>query len=162
MVKNMGKKRTRKMRGKKTFGYGSKKKHRGAGSRGGRGMAGSFGHKRLMVLKEDPNHYGRRGFKKKHKKTIRTINLKGLEILAEKLGKKKFNLPELGYDKVLGTGKLTNSLEIEACMFSQKAKLKIEEAGGKAIQIGQKKSRNEKIREEAESGNKIEENEKTE
>ena len=34
-------KKVRKFRGSHTHGYGSKKKHRGAGSRGGRGMAGS-------------------------------------------------------------------------------------------------------------------------
>ncbi|UCG95549.1 MAG: uL15 family ribosomal protein [archaeon] len=156
----MGKERTRKMRGKKTFGYGSKKKHRGAGSRGGRGMAGSFGHKRFRVMKEKPNHYGRRGFKKRRKKVVGAINLKSLNLLAEKLGKKNLNLAELGYQKVLGTGKVTNPLEIEAEIFSQKAKLKIEEAGGKAIQIGKEKGRIEKNQKQAESGNNVETEEK--
>ena len=32
-------KRVRKLRGSKTHGWGSKKKHRGGGSRGGRGMS---------------------------------------------------------------------------------------------------------------------------
>ena len=130
----MGKKRTRKMRGKKTFGYGSKKKHRGAGSRGGRGMAGSFKHKKIKILKENPDHYGKTGFKKKNVKKVRTINLKNLDTLAQKLGKEKINLTELGYDKVLGTGKISKKLEIEAELFSAKARKKIEEAGGKALQ----------------------------
>lgn len=138
----MGKKRTRKMRGKKTFGYGSKKKHRGGGSRGGRGMAGSFDHKKLKILKENPNHFGKRGFKKKNVKKIRVINLKNLEIEAEKLGKKKINLSELGYNKVLGTGKLTKPLEIEAEFFSENAKIKIKEVGGKVIELGQKLNEN--------------------
>lgn len=133
----MGKKTTRKMRGKKTFGYGSKKKHRGAGSRGGRGLAGSFKHKKFKILKENPDHYGKRGFKKKNKRVVRAINLKNLEIVAEKLGKNKIKLSELGYDKVLGTGKLTKPLEIEALFFSAGAKAKIEEAGGKAIQLAE-------------------------
>ena len=134
----MGKKRTRKMRGKKTFGYGSKKKHRGGGSRGGRGMAGSFKHKKLKILKESPDHYGKVGFKKKNKRVIRAINLKNLEIEAQKLGKKKINVSELGYNKVLGTGKLTKPLEVEAASFSKKARIKIEEAGGKVIESGGK------------------------
>ncbi len=138
----MGKKRTRKMRGKKTFGYGSKKKHRGGGSRGGRGMAGSFDHKKLKILKENPNHFGKKGFKKKNVKKIRAINLKNLEIEAEKLGKKRINLYELGYNKVLGTGKLTKPLEIEAEFFSKNAKIKIKEAGGKVIESGQKLNEN--------------------
>ncbi|HDD71659.1 MAG TPA: 50S ribosomal protein L15 [Candidatus Aenigmarchaeota archaeon] len=131
----MGKKKTKKMRGKKTFGYGSKKKHRGGGSRGGRGMAGSFGHKKLKILKENPEHFGKRGFKRKNKKEVKAINLMELEKIASKLGKNKINVSELGYDKVLGKGKLTQPLEIEAKMFSEKAKVKIEEAGGKAVEI---------------------------
>lgn len=131
----MGKKKTKKMRGKKTFGYGSKKKHRGGGSRGGRGMAGSFGHKRLKILKENPEHFGKRGFKRKNKKEVKAINLMELEKIASKLGKNKINVSELGYDKVLGKGRLTQPLEIEAKMFSEKAKVKIEEAGGKAVEI---------------------------
>lgn len=129
----MGKKRTRKMRGKKTFGYGSKKKHRGAGSRGGRGMAGSFDHKRIKIIKSNPERYGKKGFKRKQSNTFKTINLKQIDSLSIKLGKKNINLSELGYEKVLGTGKITRSLEIVALSFSESARAKIEEAGGKAI-----------------------------
>ncbi len=131
----MGKKKTKKMRGKKTFGYGSKKKHRGGGSRGGRGMAGSFGHKKLKILKENPEHFGKRGFKRKNKKEVKAINLIEIEKIASKLGKNKINVSELGYNKVIGKGKLTQPLEIEAKVFSEKAKVKIEEAGGKAVEI---------------------------
>ena len=131
----MGKKKTKKMRGKKTFGYGSKKKHRGGGSRGGRGMAGSFGHKKLKILKENPEHFGKRGFKRKKKKEVKAINLIEIEKIASKLGKNKINVSELGYNKVIGKGKLTQPLEIEAKVFSEKAKVKIEEAGGKAVEI---------------------------
>ena len=136
----MGKKKTKKMRGKKTFGYGSKKKHRGAGSRGGRGLAGSFKHKKLKILKENPEHFGKRGFKRRVKKSLKVINLRDIEKIAEKTGKKKINISELGYDKVLGKGQLTEPLEIEAHFFSEKAKLKIEKNGGKVIIIGQEKN----------------------
>ena len=105
-------------------------------------MAGSFDHKKLKILKENPNHFGKRGFKKKNVKKIRAINLKNLEIEAEKLGKKRINLSELGYNKVLGTGKLTKPLEIEAEFFSENAKIKIKEAGGKVIEPGQKLNEN--------------------
>jgi len=136
----MGKKKTKKMRGKKTFGYGSKKKHRGAGSRGGRGLAGSFKHKKLKILKENPEHFGKRGFKRRVKKSLKVINLRDIEKIAEKTGKKKINISELGYDKVLGKGQLTEPLEIEARFFSEKAKMKIEKNGGKVIIIGQEKN----------------------
>ena len=136
----MGKKKTKKMRGKKTFGYGSKKKHRGAGSRGGRGLAGSFKHKKLKILKENPEHFGKRGFKRRVKKSLKVVNLRDIEKIAEKTGKKKINISELGYDKVLGKGQLTEPLEIEARFFSEKAKMKIEKNGGKVIIIGQEKN----------------------
>lgn len=139
----MGKKTTRKMRGKKTFGYGSKKKHRGSGSRGGRGMAGSFGHKKLMVLKENPEHFGKRGFKRRNAKETKAINLRDLENLAKRLGKNKLNLAELGYDKVLGTGSLSVPLEVEAKLFSAGAKEKIEKAGGKCTETGKEETQKE-------------------
>jgi len=131
----MGKKKTKKMRGSKTNGYGSKKKHRGGGSRGGRGLAGGLKHKKLLILKNYPNHFGRTGFKRKNKKTVKTINLKDLDIIAKKLNKKEINIKELGYDKVLGKGKLTNPIKIESKSFSSIAKEKIEKAGGKAIEV---------------------------
>ncbi len=68
------------------------------------------------------------------------INLRDIEKIAEKTGKKKINISELGYDKVLGKGQLTEPLEIEARFFSEKAKMKIEKNGGKVIIIGQEKN----------------------
>ncbi len=136
----MGKKKTRKMRGKKTFGYGSKKKHRGGGSRGGRGMAGSFKHKKLKIIKENPGYYGKRGFRKKNKKTVQSINLAELENLASKLGKDSIDLTELGYDKVLGKGRLTRPLKIKVSLFSSKAKKKIEEVGGSILETSEESS----------------------
>ncbi len=140
----MGKKRTKKMRGKKTFGYGSKKKHRGAGSRGGRGMAGIFKHKKLKIIKENPEHYGKKGFKKKNKRSIKSINLKKIDEMSRKLDKNKIDLSEMGYDKVLGSGKITKKLEIKANFFSKKAMEKIENAGGKIIEPSKKEENKEK------------------
>jgi large subunit ribosomal protein L15 len=42
---------------------------------------------------------------------------------------------ELGYEKVLGEGKISKPLTIEAKFFSRQALKKIEEAGGKAVKI---------------------------
>ena len=55
-------------------------------------------------------------------------------MLAKKLNKTELNLLELGYHKVLSTGKLTQPLSITARVFTPKAKAKIEEVGGKAIE----------------------------
>ena len=127
------------MRGSKTCGYGAKKKHRGKGSKGGKGLAGAMDHKRNKILKEIPEHIGKRGFKslkqRKIKPKIKAINLRDLNKILEKLKEKKeeINLKELGYDKVLGKGDLEKPLIIKAKSFSAKAKEKIEKIGGKAI-----------------------------
>lgn len=117
-------KKAKKMRGSKTHGYGSKKKHRGAGSRGGRGLAGSSGHKKLYVLKNFPKKD--KGFKRKNKKIVKTINIGDL-----KRFDKKADLDKEGYDKVIGKGNITKPLNVRIKRFSKKAKEKIEEAGGK-------------------------------
>ena len=44
-------------------------------------------------------------------------------------------LDELGYDKLLGTGKLNHKLIVEAKAFSKSAVKKIEEGKGKAITV---------------------------
>jgi large subunit ribosomal protein L15 len=129
-------KKVRRMRGSQTHGWGAKKKHRGAGSRGGRGQAGMFKHKKSWMLKYEPDHFGKRGFKTplKIRKEIKAITLKDIDILAKKLNKNEIDLNELGYDKVLSTGKVTQALIIKAKKFVDKAKEKVEEAGGKAIE----------------------------
>ena len=59
-----------------THGKG-KKGGRGAGLRGGRGNAGLLKHKWMHMVKYDPNHFGRHGFKRPQNilKDIKTINL---------------------------------------------------------------------------------------
>jgi len=129
-------KKVRRMRGSKTHGWGAKKKHRGAGSRGGRGQAGMLKHKKSWMLKYEPNHFGNIGFKipVEAQKNVKAITLKDLDILAKKLNKTELDVSELGFDKVLSTGKLTQALTIKAKKFVENAKKKIEEAGGKAIE----------------------------
>lgn len=141
------KKKVRKFRGHRTYGYGSHKKHRGKGSRGGRGLAGLHKHKWSYTVKYAREHFGKRGFLRPQGiiKKVKTINLKELEQIADKLveqklaevegDKIKINVLKLGYEKVLGKGKVTKPLIIEAKCFSKQAIKKLEEMGGKAIKI---------------------------
>ncbi len=135
----MKRKKLVKQRGHRTHGWGSPKKHRGAGSRGGRGHAGSKKHKRVWVAKNEPDRLGKRGFHslrdKRVKARVRAINLRDLERIALKKGIKEINLKELGYDKLLGAGEISRKLIVKADMFSASAKEKIEKAGGKLIKI---------------------------
>jgi large subunit ribosomal protein L15 len=138
----------RKYRGKRAQGYGSHKKHRGGGSRGGRGRAGLHKHKWSYVVKYEPDAFGKKGFKRPIEivEKVRTINLKDLdtqvdrflkEKIAEKEGEQiKITLSKIGFDKVLGSGKVTKPLIVEAKYFSKNAIKKLEEAGGKAIKVG--------------------------
>jgi len=148
------KKKVKKYRGKRSYGYGSHKKHRGGGSRGGRGKAGMMKHKWIYTVKYEPDHFGKRGFKRPKEvvKKPKVINLKQLDLLVKKLleekkikkekGLIKINLKEFGYEKVLGTGKTSLPLAVEANFFSEKAIKKIEEAGGKAIVLSEQNVEN--------------------
>jgi len=129
-------KKSRRMRGSKTHGWGAKKKHRGAGSQGGRGQAGMLKHKKSWMLVNDPHHFGKIGFKVpiEVKNEFKAITLKDIDVLAKRLNKNEIDLSELGFDKVLSNGKLTQALTIKARKFVEKAKQKIEETGGKAIE----------------------------
>ncbi len=137
----------RKLRGSRTIGGGSSKKRRGAGHRGGRGMAGGHKHMWTWMVKYDPNHYGKYGFKRPQK-TITKFNTINLDFLDEKLDElvdqglaekknKKIvvDVTKLGYNKVLGKGKITRPAVIKSPKFSQSAIEKIEEAGGEASTI---------------------------
>ena len=138
------------MRGTHTHGWGAKKKHRGAGHRGGRGMAGSgkrADQKKPTILKLYGNAYfGRHGFNRPQKmvQKIKAINLDNLQskldsYLEQKLviKDKEFyvvDLDKLGYQKLLGGGKLNIKFKISAQYFSKQAVKKIEEKGGTIVQ----------------------------
>ncbi|NYB52757.1 MAG: 50S ribosomal protein L15 [Methanobacteriaceae archaeon] len=136
-----------KMRGSRTIGGGCSKKRRGAGHRGGRGKAGGHKHMWTWVVKYDPNRFGKSGFKRPQKtiKKYKTVNLDYLDDNAEKLiqqdlaqkegDKIIIDVTQLGYDKVLGKGKIKRALTIKAPLFSASAISKIEENGGEAITL---------------------------
>ena len=116
-------------------GWGSVKKHRGHGSKGGCGMAGSKKQNKFWVIKHKPGHLGKRGFKSLQQRNIKNsvscINLRELEKLAG--ANKELDLTKMGYDKVLGAGTITKALTVKADTFTRIAKEKIEKAGGKTI-----------------------------
>lgn len=123
-------------RGHRTY-HGSHKKWRGGGSRGGRGKAGMHKHKWSYTVKYEPEHFGKEGFKKPKEvsKKAAIINLEEIDKLAEKEKLKEIDLSQLGYEKVLGKGKLTQALTIKAKYFSKSAIKKIEQAGGRAVKV---------------------------
>ena len=57
-----------------------------------------------------------------------------MDILARKNNKTEIDISEFGYDKILSTGRLTQPLTIKAKKVVERAKQKIEEAGGKVLE----------------------------
>ncbi|VVB51301.1 50S ribosomal protein L15 [uncultured archaeon] len=129
-------------RGTRSCGYGNTQKHRGAGSRGGHGMAGSKKHKWMHVSKFMPGYFGGKGFKRHTNILFETeaINVgdlcRQIPLLvaakhAEKTGDKiRINLTDLGYGKLLGSGAVTQKIEVTVNAASAKAVEKVEAAGG--------------------------------
>lgn len=121
----------RKLRGSRTVGYGRIGQHRDAGSKGNR-KVGRHKHLWSKIVTTEPDYFGKHGFtspQSLHRKE-KTINLHQLDQMAQT---QNVNLTELGYTKLLGTGKLTKPLtiQIEAC--SKSAQEKVKQAGGEIV-----------------------------
>ncbi len=142
----MKRKKVVKYRGSHTHGGGAKKKRRGAGHRGGRGLAGSgkrAHHNKQRVFKlYGKDYFGRKGFHSRRKK-LKAVNISFFEDNFEKLLQDKIitkkneffevNLDEINCNKLLSSGKPTRKYRIHTKIFSKKAKEKIEFAGGEIV-----------------------------
>ena len=121
--------RTNKFRGRSRYHGRGKKAGRGAGKRGGRGNAGLNKHKVMTRLKFMPGHWGMHGFNRHP--GLRVVNASiNLGDVAEMAEGDSINLTEMGYDKLLGRGKIDRPLEIIVSEASSKAIQKVEKAGG--------------------------------
>lgn len=146
-------KKTRRYRGKRTFGTGKIGTKRKKGQRGGTGLTtGKFKHKWSKAIKMrnlgypgpegDEWRIGKHGFKRPQRavrrEVIHAINIKDIELNLDKWleqgkiqkqrNKYIINLAELGYDKLLGKGKVTKKMEITVDSASEGAIEKLEEA----------------------------------
>ena len=124
MTVNKRKKAVR-YRGSKTCGGGSKKKRRGAGNRGGRGLGGSG--KRADSKKPSlwkARYFGKYGFVSRKSRDVRVINVGYLDENIDKLNSQNkvskegeffsIDIKKLGFDKLLSNGKVTNKYKIKA------------------------------------------------
>lgn len=133
----MGKTKTKKFRGSMTHGRG-KKAGRGAGLRGGRGMAGINKHrvvtKILMERASGKPYWGRVGFKRFQSQANEVINVGRLE---ERFpGQSEVDLTAAGVDKLLGAGSIASAVTVTVESASPSATRKIEAAGGKVVTPG--------------------------
>ena len=136
MARRVKSSKKRKYAGNRFFGGGNAKKRRGKGNRGGVGRAGFHKHKWLQTIKRgeiSKRTRGEQGFFHAHKR-LREVTL--YEI-ARGVAQKKFPQKEgfvevdLPRCKVLSNGSVAEKLFVKAKAFSEKAKQKIEAAGGK-------------------------------
>lgn len=136
-------KKTRKMRGSRTQGYGRVTQHRKSGSRGGKGKAGGHKHHWLNTVKYNPNRFRHIGFKPPSSLTPapETINTGELESLALRIysrggvkpGEAELDLTALGYEKLLGKGDVRAPFKIKVSSCTPKALEKVEAAGGEVV-----------------------------
>ncbi len=138
----MGKTKTSKHRGGRTFGRG-KKAGRGKGKRGGRGRAGGHKHKWVLTLKTDRNYFGSKGKGFKRPQSVVaapvTVNVGELGRLVARLARDgtvpkdaaELDLTKLGYHKLLGSGKADRAWDLKVESATPRAVEKVEGAGGK-------------------------------
>ena len=131
--------KSRRQRGTRFCGWGQIGQHRASGSRGGVGNAGKHKHFYIRTLKEEPEHFGHEQFHALRKSDItRWVNLRDLNQLmkyskATEDGKVVLDLSELGYEKLLGAGRVDAVVSVKVKKASKSAKEKIAEAGGEVL-----------------------------
>ena len=116
-----------------TCGTGARKKSKGSGHRGGKGMAGTgkrADHKKSLILKlYGHGYFGKQGITSKSTERDKRDRINVGEI-QEKYKSGEVNLSSY---KILGDGEIKNKFTITAQSASKSAIKKVEKAGGKII-----------------------------
>lgn len=135
--------KSRRQRGTRFCGWGQIGQHRASGSRGGVGNAGKHKHFFMRTNKEEPDHFGHEQFHALRKSDVsRWVNLRDLNQLLRysksgEDGKAVLDLGELGYEKLLGSGRVEAVFTIKVKRASKSAKDKITEAGGEVLALNE-------------------------
>ncbi|MEN9626082.1 MAG: hypothetical protein RL557_410, partial [archaeon] len=115
------KRKSKRERGQTTYGHGARKKWKGSGHKGGKGMAGSGkrgDQKKTLVQKlYGGNYFGKQGITSKGtaRKKERKMNVREIEQNYDHLLKKygKNNVLDLSTHKILGDGELTRKVSLK-------------------------------------------------
>jgi len=135
--------KSRRQRGTRFCGWGQIGQHRASGSRGGVGNAGKHKHFFMRTNKEEPDHFGHEQFHALRKSDVsRWVNLRDLNQLlgyakSGEDGKAVLDLGELGYEKLLGSGRVEAVFTIKVKQASKSAIDKITEAGGEVLTLNE-------------------------
>lgn len=131
-------KKYRKKLGGRTY-HGNTKNRRGHGTKGGKGWSGRWGQKLIRAILELK---AEKGFSPVRRRDIVVINVSELDDLAlsgilPKEGEKYvFDARSFGVDKVLGRGYITVPVVVKNAVVTERAAMKIEEAGGEVERVG--------------------------
>lgn len=112
--------------------------------KGGQGKAGWHKHKWSYAVKFEPEHFGKKGFLcPTGIGILKAINLGDLDQQIQGLakqnkvklqdGKYHIDLQALGYEKLLGEGKITHPVVLTTEYYSESAAEKITAAGGQIV-----------------------------
>jgi len=137
-------KKSRKLRGSRTMGWGRRGQHRDRGSQGSR-QVGMHKEKWSWVVKYGKDWYGKHGFVNPTSKEINSISLRKLQQMIdngeispkEENGKLVIDLEELGYHKLLGNGILDKAYVIKVRKATQRAIERVKSKGGEVILISE-------------------------
>lgn len=113
---------------------------RGKGKKGGSGMAGLHKHRWVWTLKNDPLHFGGKGFTSHHRGTLDIpITLSELDNSLDRLkvqgyvkgeeGNLVIDLRSAGFTKLLGSGRFDVKSSIKIDKVTEKALNKLSYAG---------------------------------
>ncbi|MFP3202165.1 MAG: uL15 family ribosomal protein [Sulfolobus sp.] len=133
-------KKSRKYRGYRTHGWGSKGQHRDRGAQGSR-QIGMHKEKWSWLVKYGKGWYGKHGFRNPTSKLVSSISLRQLQDyinngtikISDENGKKVVDLTSYGYEKLLGSGNLSIPLVIKIEKATEKAIEKVKRLGGEII-----------------------------
>lgn len=131
--------KVRRLRGSRTHGWGQIGQHRSTGHKGGHGNAGLHKHHWTRAVLFPDRYFGTPGFHNPTTKTTKKwANVGDLDTLFAKHGKVEngknvLDLLSLGYDKLLGAGKVSNKYSVIIDAFAKNAKEKVESGGGEVI-----------------------------
>src|SRR5271167_2467677 len=126
----------RRMRGSRTMGFGQIGQHRHSGQQGGHGNAGLHKHKWSWMIINEPDHFGKRQYTVPGARDVaKWLNIGQLESMATgpSDGPVTLDLTSMGVEKLLGSGTVKRAFNVKVEFFTERAKTKLEEAGGKIV-----------------------------
>jgi large subunit ribosomal protein L15 len=138
-------KKSVRMRAKTTHGYGSMKKNRGYGNKGGKGHSGSGkrGDAKKPRYWAQKRRFGKHGFNAIQPKNVIVLNIYQLEqqhqkllkqgLIKEEKGVYSVDLKNLGVDKLLSKGTPSKRWNIKVKFASASAQEKIKEKDGSVL-----------------------------